>query len=366
MKYRILPLLLCLILLASCGAKPEPTSSPTPEPTPTPVVTFTPTPEPTPEPTPGGPTNPLTGLPMSEEYVGKRPLAVMLSNIAEAQPQQGVGQADMIYEVLAEGGITRMVALFQEYGDMALTGSVRSTRPYYLDIAQGHDAILFHAGGSTDAYLQIKNRGVTALDCVNGPYEGTLFWRDATRRANNGFVHSVVTSGAKITEYFPKYSFRMEHEEGYVPTLTFVEDATPKGEVATTLEVRFSGYKTAFFTYVEESKLYLASQSLNGRTEKPYTDGNTKEQQGFTNVLVLFADGKVLDNEGRLSVDLVGSGEGYFICGGRYIAIKWEKESFASPFVYTTKSGEALSLGMGRSYVCVLSSTGGPTVTFRS
>jgi len=363
-KYRILALLLCLVLLVSCGAKPEPTPEPTTEPTPAPVATPTPTPTPTPE----GPTNPLTGLPMSEDYVGKRPLAVMLSNIAEAQPQQGVGQADMIYEVLAEGGITRMVAMFQEYGDMALTGSVRSTRPYYLDIAQGHDAILLHAGGSTDAYLQIKNRGVTALDCVNGPYEGTLFWRDATRRANNGFVHSVVTSGAKISEYFPKYSFRMEHEEGYAPALAFVEDATPGGEALSLyeFEVRFSGYKTAYFTYLEESKVYLASQSLNGRSEMPYTDGNTKEQQGFTNVLVLFADGKVLDNEGRLSVDLVGSGEGYFVCGGKYIVIKWEKESFASPFVYKDKDGKEISLGMGRSYVCVLSSTGNPVVTLRS
>ena len=363
MRHRILPLLLCaVLLLAACGAKPEPTPEPTPTPTATP--TPAPTPTPTPEPTPSGPVNPLTGLPMSEDYVGKRPLAIMLSNIAEAQPQQGVGQADMIYEVLAEGGITRMVAMFQEYGDMALTGSVRSTRPYYLDIAQGHDAILFHAGGSTDAYLQIKNRGVTALDCVNGPYEGTLFWRDTTRRANNGFVHSVVTSGAKITEYFPKYSFRMEHEEGYAPALTFVEDGTPKGEGAAEVTVRFSGYKTAYFTYVEESKTYLVSQSLNGRSVAPYNDGNTKEQQAFTNVLVLFAEGKVLDNEGRLSVDLVGSGEGYFICGGKYIFIKWEKESFASPFVYTTKSGEGISLGVGRSYVCVLSSTGKPTVTF--
>jgi 3-oxoacyl-[acyl-carrier protein] reductase len=360
-KHRILLLFLCaLLLLTACGAKPEPT----PEPTPAPTPTVTPVPTPTPEPTPSGPVNPLTGLPMSEDYVGKRPLAIMLSNIAEAQPQQGVGQADMIYEILAEGGITRMVAMFQEYGDMQLTGSVRSTRPYYLDIAQGHDAILFHAGGSTDAYLQIKNRSVTALDCVNGPYEGTLFWRDATRRANNGFVHSVVTSGAKITEYFPKYSFRTEHEEGYTPALTFVEDATPVGEAVYELEVRFSGYKTAYFTYVEESKTYLVSQSLNGRSMAPYTDGNNSEQQAFTNVLVLFAEGKVLDNEGRLSVDLVGSGEGYFICGGKYIEITWEKASFAAPFVYKDADGKDVPLGIGRSYVCVLSSTGKPTVTF--
>ena len=358
MKYRILSLLLCLLLLTACGAEPEPTPSPTPTPTPAPTAT----PTPTPEPTPSGPANPLTGLPMDEVYVGQRPLAIVLSNIAEAQPQQGVGHADIVYELLAEGGITRMVALFQEYCDIPLTGSVRSARPYHLDIAQGHDAIFFHAGGSTDAYLQIRNRGATALDCVNGPYEGTLFWRDATRRANNGLVHSVVTSGEKITEYFPKYNLRLEHNEDYTSALAFVENGTPEGKAAIGITVRFSGYKTAYFTYVEESKTYLVSQSLNGRSMTPYIDGNSKEQQSFTNVLVIFADTKVLDNEGRLSVNLVGSGAGYFICGGKYIEIKWEKESFTAPFVYKTTDGEDVPLGIGRSYICVIKT--GETVTF--
>ena len=92
-----------LLLLPACGA-PEP--EPTPTPTPTPVAT--PTPEPTPTPY-NGPVSPLSGLPMGEEWVNRRPVAVMLNNLKEALPQLGQSMADIIYEVPAEGGITRML-----------------------------------------------------------------------------------------------------------------------------------------------------------------------------------------------------------------------------------------------------------------
>jgi hypothetical protein len=81
--------------------------------------------------------NPLTGLPISEEDVGNRPIAVMLNNIKAALPQYGISSADIIYEVPAEGGITRMLAIYQSVADVGNIGSVRSTRPYYLDLAQG-------------------------------------------------------------------------------------------------------------------------------------------------------------------------------------------------------------------------------------
>ena len=60
--------------------------------------------------------------------------------------------------------------------------------------------VYLHAGGSPQAYSFIKEWGVTAMDCVNGPYEGTLFWRDKTRKANAGLEHSVMASGEKITQ----------------------------------------------------------------------------------------------------------------------------------------------------------------------
>ena len=131
-----------LLLLPACGA-PEP--EPTPTPTPTPVAT--PTPEPTPTPY-NGPVSPLSGLPMGEEWVNRRPVAVMLNNLKEALPQLGQSSADIIYEVPAEGGITRMLGVYQSLDGVGTIGSIRSARPYYLELALGHDAIFLHAGAA--------------------------------------------------------------------------------------------------------------------------------------------------------------------------------------------------------------------------
>ena len=133
-------------------------------------------------------------------------MAVMLNNLKKALPQLGVSQADVIYEAPAEGGITRMLAVFQSLDGVGDIGSVRSARDYYVSLALGHDALFLHAGGSPSAYLAIKNWGAAAFDCVNGPYEGSLFWRDQERRRNMGLEHSVLTSGPVIQELLPTYS----------------------------------------------------------------------------------------------------------------------------------------------------------------
>lgn len=337
-----------LLCLTACGSSGEPTQAP--DPTPTPTV------EATPEPTPyNGPENPLTGLPIDEEDVNKRPVAVMLNNLEEAQPQLGQSEADIIYEVLAEGGITRMLGVFQNIEDVEKIGSVRSARPYYLELALGHDAIFLHAGGSEDAYAKVKEWKVTALDCVRGGYEGTreggnLFWRDAQRIKENGKVHSVVTTGEAFTQWVPD-SIRREHGEDYSYPQAFLEDGTPKGESAVTIQVPYSHYKTGTFTYDETTGTYAVSQYGSA-----YVDGNTGEQVTVTNVLVVKTDCHVIpgDTAGRLSVDLTSGGEGYYACGGAFIPIRWEKESRNQPFMYYTEAGEPLSLGRGTSYVSIV------------
>ena len=348
---------LCL-LLVSCGGgeSPAPTSTPAPTsaPTPTPSATVTPETSPTPE---AGPENPLTGLPIEEKWINARPVAVMLNNLVAAQPQLGQSQADIIYEVLAEGGITRMLGVYQTVEGVGMIGSVRSARTYYLELALGHDAVYLHAGGSPDAYDKIKAWNVTALDCVNGPYEGgapgsNLFWRDAGRIKNNGKVHSVVTTGDTILERFPTYSFRQEHEEGYRYPQTFVEDGTPVGgESAGTVTVPFSNYKTGVFTYDAQMGKYLVSQY-----QKPYVDGNDGSQVAVTNVLILKTDCHVIpgDDAGRLAVDLTSGGEGWYACGGRMAPITWSKADRNSPFVYTDAAGETLQLQKGNSYVSIV------------
>lgn len=298
-----------------------------------------------------GPVNPLTGMPLEHGAVNDRPIAIMLNNLKKATPQKGVSQADIIYEVPAEGGITRMLGVYQNTDAVGEIGSVRSSRPYYLELALGHDAVYLHAGGSPDAYEKIKAWNVTALDCVRGGYEGSLFWRDAERRRTMGYEHSVLTSGTAISDYFPTYSFRKTHKEGFHYDMTFVADGTPEGgQSADTVTVPFSHYKTGVFQYDEQRGCYLVSQY-----DAPYVDGNTGEQVGVDNLLILKTACSVIpgDDAGRLTVRLT-SGEGYYACGGKYIPITWQKTHRNQPLYYYTLEGQQLSLQQGSSYVCIV------------
>lgn len=343
-----------LLLLAGCGPKEE--AEPSALPSPSQDVTDVTAP-PSESPEPSGPVlgseiNPLTGLRLPEGAdATQRPVAVMLNNIRKALPQQGNSQADIIYEVLAEGGITRMLGVYQSMDGVGEVGSVRSSRPYYLEIALGLDAIYLHAGGSEEAYANITKWNVTALDCVRTTAYSDIFWRDPGRLKNNGYEHSVLTSGEAIMKNFPNYDFRKEHEEGFSLPYTFVEDGTPAGGVdAKVVRVPFSKVKTGVFTYDEESRKYLVEEY-----GQPLVDGNNGEQVAVTNVVTIRANCKTIDDYGRLRVDLSGySGDGWFACGGKMVDITWEKKDLNSPITYALTDGTPVAFGQGNSYVNII------------
>ena len=233
-----------LLLLPACGA-PEP--EPTPTPTPTPVAT--PTPEPTPTPY-NGPVSPLSGLPMGEEWVNRRPVAVMLNNLKEALPQLGQSMADIIYEVPAEGGITRMLGVYQSLDGVGTIGSIRSARPYYLELALGHDAIFLPRRGQRGRLRQDPPVGGARPGRGQRPLSGqqpgsNLMWRDPERRKSYSLEHTVVTTGETIMELLPTYSLRLSTRRATPTTWTSCPTATPaNGAPAGTITVPVSHYKT--------------------------------------------------------------------------------------------------------------------------
>ncbi len=349
-------LLVMTILLSACGSTPSGSVSESLEPS---VSAFAPsgsTSQELPDPGPAY-TNPLTGEGTEVDLTANRPVAIMLNNLRKALPQCGVSQADMIYEVCAEGGITRMMAVFQSLDGVGSLGSVRSSRAYYVDLAAGLDAIYIHAGGSDGAYSAIKQYGVFNIDGVNGPYGGTMFWRDANRRKTAGYEHSLFTSEERIEKLLSGSlsKMRQTHKEGYSLPLSFGEDGTPNGSDANTISIRFSQYKTGLFTYAPQSKTYLVSQKVDGK-DGPYMDGNNDQQVAVTNVLVLCTDISRIpgDTAGRLDVRLTGSGDGWFACGGKYIPITWSKASANEAFRFTAADGQELELGVGKTYINIV------------
>ena len=341
--------------------KPEPPvlhvpgAKPTPEPTAPPVTEpEDPGPDISPDPDPpyAGPFNPLTGEPTVEDISNNRPLAIVINNINVALPQLGISGADIIYEVLVESGITRMLALYQDVSNVGVIGSIRSARFYFVDIAQSYDSVFIFTGGSPQAYEAVTARRLTYLDDITGPHRH-IFYRDQHRRVTMGSEHSLVTSGALITEHLPTYNnFRLTHNEGYKRNLLFTEDGAPEnGEPAANISVSFSTYKPTLFSYDEEDNLYYLRQY-----NRSYVDGNNNSHIGVTNVLVLRTNvsGIPGDREGRLNIRTTGTGEGYYINGGKYIEIEWSREGEADQYEYALPDGTPLVLGQGKTYICII------------
>lgn len=342
-----------VVLLGPWRQTPEP---PAPVPTPPPLQDVG-SPEPEPPAVPAG-TNPMTGLPMEPEHEELRPAAVVFNNLKAAQPQLGISGADVIYEVPAEGGVTRMLALFQTLEGVGDLGSIRSARPYYIELALGHEALFVHAGGSPEAYRDLRAWQVDAIDGVNGRGQEEVFWRDGTRRRTMGLEHSLLTSGTRIDTYWKeKTSYRQARTgTGFAPA--FSQEA-PDGAAAQQITVRLSSGKETHFRYDAQKGLYLVSQY-----GQPYTDGTDGVQLSAANVLVLETAITVLDAVGRLKVVTTGAGEGTLYRSGVAVPLRWSRNQRTDPLTFTTPEGEPLALAPGRSYICILDPrNGGASLT---
>ena len=184
-----------------------------------------------------------------------------------------------------------------------------------------------HAGGSDQAYSDISSKGVNNIDGVRGAYASQIFYRDPSRQ-KYGTEHSLFTTSEKILEYTGTLGYSSEHSGEFDYGLKFADgaDLGSASSPASSVNVSFGGLKDTGFAYDLSSGCYTARQY-----NTDLIDGTTKETVPFKNLLVLFDDTKILDDYGRRSVDLTGSGSGYFICGGKSVPIKWSHVAVNSP-----------------------------------
>ncbi|MBP1995803.1 DUF3048 domain-containing protein [Paenibacillus eucommiae] len=288
-------------------------------PTPGPVETSTPIPTtaPSPTPVPAPYSFPFTGMP-SQEEVKSRPFIVMVENSPQARPQTGLDQADIVYEILAEGEITRFVAVYQSQ-DAKVIGPVRSIRPYFVEIGAGLDAVIVHAGWSQDAMNILVGRKLAHLDQVYG--DDAFYWRDKDRKA----PHNLYTSVEKMKLGAETRKFR---EEWKGPVLSFAKDGKSTFQTssaatsATKIEIPYiSGYVVSY-EYDVESGQY--KRTMAG---KPHLDKESEKQLTATNLLVLESKHQILDNAGRRNVDIFGPGKGIMLQQGKQIEVTWEQKN---------------------------------------
>jgi len=291
--------------------------------------------------------NPLTGLYVTEDLSSRRPIAVMLDNFYSARPQAALSEADIIYEVLAEGLITRYMAVF--YSQLPEhVGPIRSSRPYFVEKALEFNPLYVHVGGSMQAMSDIRKFELADMDGLTS----SAFWREKHKKA----PHNMYTSSeALIAE-----AKRLKYEDKV--TLDFLDFNTEFVDLngITANEITFVykeplkndpvGYYTSY-KYNDEKKLYF--RYTNGT---PHLDENTKTHLTCTNILVQYANTKVLDNEGRLDVDLVTSGKGKYYTGGKVIEVTWSKKSAQSKTEFWDLNGLPIKLNPGVTWFQIMKS----------
>jgi len=256
---------------------------------------------------------PLTGLP-TETDIKTRPYMVMVENAPQARPQTGLDQADIVYEILAEGEITRFVAVYQSH-EAATIGPVRSIRPYFVEIGDALDAVIVHAGWSQDAMAILAGRKLAHLDEVYG--DGAYYWRSTDRKP----PHNLYTSVDKIKQGAANHKFR---EEWNGPILTFAKDGQSKltGPAVTQISIPYIMGYVVSYAYDAADGTY--KRSMDG---KPHLDKETGKQLSATNLLVLEAEHRILDKEGRRDVDVFGPGKGQVFQQGKSQDVTWERKN---------------------------------------
>ena len=289
----------------------------------------------------------LTGEWLPEEETKNRPVAIMFGNTTDALPQYGIGEADVLYECLVEGGLTRLMGIFENYEDAPKYGSVRSCRLYYAHIAKEYDAIYAHYGQASIAKSYLASDAIDNLNGLEGAVESVMYYRSSDRPA----PHNVFTTPDGIAAGIAKKGYRTTYADGYSGHFLFSdgeEPVTVNGQDAAAMQTTYPSSKT-WFEYDAESGLYKRFHY-----KKEHVDGETGEQLAFKNVIFQFVPGRVIDSKGRMEFDTVGSGKAVYFTDGKCEDITWKKDNLESPSLFYDGNGDQLVMNPGKTSICII------------
>lgn len=281
-----------------------------------------------------------------------RPYAVMINTHNGAIPQAGLQNAYIVYELMVEGGITRMMALFKGK-DVDKIGSVRSARTQYLGYVYENDAIYVHAGGAKDALNRISSEGINDVD-VDGPY-GV---RDTS--LNRAWEHTLFTSTDLIKSGMNARGFRTESNVSNL--LTYQADSLDLNNyenksIANNVSINYSYYRTSNYSYNADTKTYL--RSFNNTDDVDLVTGKQMEVKNIIVYAVNYSSYCYNNYCAYQKIDNIGSGEGYYITEGYAVPITWEKSDEKSQTKYKVKAtGNDLIVNDGNTYIQIYPTSG--------
>ncbi len=271
-----------------------------------------------------------------------RPIAVMIDNHKDAWPQAGLQKAYMVYEIIVEGGETRLMALFKG-ADVDKIGPVRSARHYFIDYAMENDAIYTHFGESPQADSDIKKYSVNEIDGI--AEDGTTF----SRVKDKASPHNAVTSIEKLLKSAKNKKYRTTSNEKSVLNYVTDEINLEDGQEAVSVTIPHSDLQTVKYLYDEENKVY--ERYARGKEQSDWT---TKEPITTKNIIITFCDNYTLtdkENKGRQGLKNIGTFDGYYITNGKAVKIKCIKNARNEKTKYQDLEGNEIKVNDGNTFV---------------
>ena len=323
----------------------------------------------------------LTGEWIDTEIATRRPMAVMIPNNRNALPQYGVSYADVIIEAPMEKcSCTRLMGIFQNYGDLEYIEPIRSSRHYFVLEALSYDAIYCNWGLAIPYVGPLINSDY--VDNVSAPVSGInvtaneAFSRDKDRQLMGysleytgimtiegynaaverlGYDTTYPTSNYTFPLQFATEKYRAEYED-----YNSVTEIYPGGNHNQTSA---NGYQelNPYFIYNPEDQLYYRYQN-----DQPHVDEYNSEQLAVTNVIIKYVSGNKLDDQGYMNFNTFGHGDGYLFTNGKVVPLTWKRELpfnddlsynsgvYEQTRYYDAKTGEEVILNRGKTWICLV------------
>ncbi|WP_404451329.1 DUF3048 domain-containing protein [Virgibacillus necropolis] len=285
---------------------------------------------------------PLTGL-KADKQVKNRAIGIMVNNHTKARPQSGLSKADIVFEILAEGQITRFLALFQsELPDVV--GPVRSAREYYFELANGYNALYVYHGAANFVNDMIKERGIEHLNGSLYDNDGHLFKRESFRNA----PHNSYVKVGSIYEVAKSKGYPVKSKDKPLPFLNSDEIESIAGEPASHIEIVYSDQPMEIVEYDYDAK----SGKYKRYSDRDQTvELNSNEAILLDNIFIVETDHKVIDDVGRRAVDLTSGGEGYLIQKGKIQKVAWKNQDGR---IIPVKNGKPVGFVPGKTWINIV------------
>lgn len=283
-----------------------------------------------------------------------RPIAFMIDNNKNAQPQASLNSTYMVYEIIVEGGETRLMALFKGK-TCDEVGPIRSARHYFLDYVMENDAIYAHLGLSPQAQSQMLQYGINNIngqsyDTGKARTASSLYWRVKHKKA----PHNAYTNTEAIKQIAENKGYRTKSDKESV--LNYVENEVIldgiDSIVANNIVLPYTNSHKVEYKYNKETQRYTRYSK-----GKKIFDETTDEEVTTKNLIITFAENYTLndgENKGRQDVITTGSLDGYYITNGKAIKIKCNKASREAQTVYVDLLGNEIEVNDGNTWVNIV------------